>query len=200
LFRIGDELADDERCVKHVARTGLRCKNGRRSESTLCRAHGSAGHIQNAVQRRQAEKVARLRAIEKYKKEGPAVITGPEDVIALLEERMSVQVQMARGLDDMVERLAAADEMRYEHRAGEQLRGEMQAWIQVNQMVTKLGADYLKIGLNERKVVIAEAQAKILIGVIQAVLGRLELSRDQKRIAAQVVPEELQRAAIEGGR
>lgn len=144
--------------------------------------------------------MAKTRAIKRYEKEGSLEISGAEDVIALLEERMGVQVQMARALDDMVGRLAATAGLRYEHSHGEQIRGELQAWLQLNQQVTKLGSDYLKIGLDERKVRIAEAQARVLIGVIQAVLGRLELSRDQKRIAAQVVPEELQRAAIESGR
>ena len=179
---------------------GNRCKNWRQKGSLVCYSHGRAAHIQNAAQRRHAENAAKGRAIQKYQKEGPVEISGAEAVIALLEERMGVQVQMARALDDMVARLTAAGELRYEHRAGEQLRGELQAWIQLNQMVTKLGADYLKIGLDERKVRIAEAQARILIGVIQAVLGRLELSRDQKRLAAQIVPEELQRASIESGK
>ena len=111
---------------------------------------------------------------------------------------MGVQIQMARALDDMVGKLTAAGEMRYEHRAGEQLRGEVQVWLALNQQLTKLGADYLKIGLDERKVQIAEAQAKILIGVIRAILDRLDLTGEQRKIAAVAVPQELERVAIEG--
>jgi hypothetical protein len=155
--------------------------------------------IENARLRRVGDKDAKYRAIKKYEKEGPVEISGAEAVIALLEERMGVQLQMARALDDMVGKLTAASELRYEHRAGEQLRGELQAWLQVNQMVTRLGADYLKIGLDERKVRIAEAQARILMGVIQSVMGRLNLTADQRRIAARAIPEELERAAIESG-
>jgi hypothetical protein len=140
-----------------------------------------------------------MRAVRKYEKEGPADIAGAEAVIAFLEERLGVQAQMARALDELVGKLVAASEMRYEHRAGEQLRAEVNVWLQLNQQVTKLGTDYLKIGLDERKVRIAEGQARVLVGVIQAVLGRLELTRDQRRIAAQAVPEELQRVAIEAG-
>jgi len=151
------------------------------------------------VKRRQGQAEAERRAIRKYEREGAEEVSGAEAVIALLEERMGIQVQMARALDDLVGKLVAASELRYEHRAGEQLRGEMAAWMQVNQMVTKLGADYLKIGLDERKTRIAEAQARVLVGVIQAVLGRLDLNSSQRRLAAQAVPEELQRAAIESG-
>lgn len=168
-------------------------------ESTLCRTHGRAPQIQNARQRRIAEADAKRRAIQKYEKQGPIEVSGAEDVIGLLEERMGVQLQMVRALDEIVGRLTAANELRYEGRAGEQLRGELQAWMQLQQMLTKLGADYLKIGLDERKVRIAEAQAKILVGVIQAVLARLDLTSGQRRIAAQAIPEELQRVAIESG-
>lgn len=168
-------------------------------EATQCRWHGNSPTVLSAAHRRQAAADAKRRAIQRYEKEGPVEITGAEAVIALLEERMGVQTQMARALDDLVGKLTAAGEMRYEHRSGEQLRGEMQAWIQVNQMVTKLGADYLKIGLDERKVRIAEAQARILMGVIQSVMGRLNLTADQRRLAARVIPEELERAAIESG-
>jgi hypothetical protein len=137
--------------------------------------------------------------MKSLEKEGYPRIAGPEAVIDMLEDRMSVQYGLARKLDDIVRLLSEQDALRYEHRSGEQLRGEVQAWIQINQMVTKLGSDYLKIGLDERKVRLAEAQARILMGVIQAVLGRLELDSNQRKLAAVIVPEELQRAAIEQG-
>jgi hypothetical protein len=169
--------------------------------STLCgTAHGKPAKVKDAAHRRQAAKDARYRAMMRWKQDGDYPVNGPEDVIAILEDRLGVQVQMAMALDGIVAKLVEQGDMRYEHRAGEQLRGEIQAWLGLNQSVTKLGSDYLKIGLNERKVMIAEAQARILIGVIQAVLGRLELSRDQKRVAARVVPEELERASIESGK
>jgi len=179
--------------------TGNRCKNYQRHHSPLCSIHGKASQIQDARQRRAAESEARYRAMERYRREGPADVSGAEAVIGMLEERMGIQVQMVRALDEIVGKLTAENTLRYEHRAGEQLRGELQAWIQLNQMVTRLGSDYLKIGLDERKVRIAEGQARVLVGVIQAVLARLELSRDQRRIAVRAVPEELERAAIEQG-
>jgi tRNA(Ile2) C34 agmatinyltransferase TiaS len=190
---------DEKRCV-HSNASGERCRKYRMNESTLCRTHGSAPHILSAVQRRQAGYDAKMRALRKYEKEGPVEISGAEAVIELLEERMGKQVQMARALDEVVGKLTAEEAIRYEGRAGEQIRGEVQVWIQIQQMLTKLGADYLKIGLDERKVRIAEAQARVLIGVIQAVMARLDLTSSQRRIAAQAIPEELQRASIESGK
>jgi hypothetical protein len=209
VFSLGIKLAapksprqvppDEERCVRHIpSKGGERCKRWRQKGATECATHNNTPQKQSTMQRKQAAYAAKERAVRKYEKEGPLEISGAEDVINLLEERMGVQIQMARALDELVGRLTAAGEMRYEHRAGEQLRGEVQVWLQLNQQLTKLGADYLKIGLDERKVQIAEAQAKILVGVIRAILDRLDLSGEQRRIAARAVPEELERVAIEG--
>jgi hypothetical protein len=193
-------LPDEERCV-HASRTSPdgRCLRRRQKESTECTRHGCAPQKQNAIARRQAAADAKHRAMVRLEKEGYPRLAGPEAVIDMLEDRMSVQYAISQKLDTIVLKLSEEDALRYEHRAGEQLRGEVQAWIQINQMVTKLGSDYLKIGLDERKVRLAEAQARILMGVIQAVLNRLELNSDQRKIAAIVVPEELSRAAIEQG-
>lgn len=187
---------DEKRCVRHKP-DGERCKSYRLKGATECRNHCNTAAKQTNAQIRHAAESAKSRAIQKYQKEGPLDISGAQDVIDLLEERMGVQIQMARALDELVGKLTAAGEMRYEHRAGEQLRGEVQVWLQLNQQLTRLGADYLKIGLDERKVMIAEAQAKILVGVIRAILDRLDLTGEQRRIAARAVPEELERVAIE---
>lgn len=207
VFSLGIKLAakgasslppDEQRCVRHLATTKERCKRWRAHGATECSHHNVGFTKQSAAQRRHAAESAKSRALMKYRKEGPIEISGAEDVINLLEERMGVQLKMARALDDLVGKLAELDELRYEHRAGEQLRGEVGAWLQLNQQLTKLGADYLKIGLDERKVQIAEAQAKILVGVIRAILDRLDLTGEQRRVAARAVPEELERVAIEG--
>jgi hypothetical protein len=149
--------------------------------------------------RRHAAEMAKSRAMKRLEREGLPVVKGAEAVIEVLEERMGVQVGMARALDELVFKLTEAAELRYEHQAGEQLRGELQAWMQVNQMLTRLGTDYLKIGLDERKVRISEAQARILIGVLTAVMTRLDLTSEQRKVWAVAVPEELERAAIEVG-
>jgi limonene-1,2-epoxide hydrolase len=197
----GDIPPDDKRCVNTGVKSSPdgRCRQWRMEESTQCRWHGNPPAVRNAQQRRVAQADAKRRAMQRLAQEGLPVIHGPEAVIAILEERLAVQVAMSRALDDIVRRLTKMDQLRYEHRAGEQIRGELAAWLQVNQMVTKLGSDYLKIGLDERKTRIAEAQARILMAVITAVLGRLDLTSEQRRIAAVAVPEEFQRAAIEAG-
>jgi hypothetical protein len=190
---------EEKRCVNpSTTSPDGRCRNYRLLGGTQCAHHGNAPQVQSAVARRAAEHMATVRAMKRLEREGYPVISGPEAVIEILEERLSVQVGLARALDTIVRRLTEAEEIRYENRAGEQLRGEVQAWLKLNEQVTRLGSDYLKIGLDERKVRIAEAQAQILIGVIQAVMGRLELTSAQRKLAAVVIPEELERVAIEG--
>jgi hypothetical protein len=190
---------DEKRCVRHIpSKDGERCKRWRAPGATECATHNIGFTKQTAALRRHAAEEAKSRAIKKYQKQGPLEISGAEDVIDLLKERMGVQIQITRALDEVIGKLTELDALRYEHRAGEQLRGEVQVWLQLNQQLTKLGADYLKIGLDERKVQIAEAQAKILVGVIRAVLDRLDLSGEQRRIAARAVPEELERVAVQG--
>lgn len=142
--------------------------------------------------------MAKHRVMKRLEKEGYPRIAGPEAVIDMLEDRMSIQFAMAQGLDVLVAKLLEEDAIRYEHQAGEQLRGEIQAWVQINQMVAKLGTDYLRIGLDERKVRLAEAQARILMNVIEAVLDRLELTGAQRKLATVAVPEELQRVVVKG--
>lgn len=136
--------------------------------------------------------------MKRLEKEGYPRIAGPEAVIDMLEDRMSIQYAIAQGLDVLVAKLVEEDALRYEHQAGEQLRGEVQAWVQINQMVAKLGTDYLRIGLDERKVRLAEAHGRLIMQVIQAVMDRLELSGDQRKLAAVAIPEELNRVVVQG--
>jgi hypothetical protein len=187
---------DEKRCVNPVE--DGRCKNYRVPGGTQCAYHGNAPQVQSAVQRRNAENMARQRALKRLEKDGYPVVAGPEAVIEMLEDRMGFQYGLAKALDLLVRKLVEADELRYEHQAGEQIRGEVQAWVQVNQMVTKLGTDYLKIGLDERKVRLAEAHGRLIMQVIQAVMDRLELTGDQRKIAAVAIPEELNRVVVAG--
>lgn len=199
--------ADEDRCIYVKPSTGDRCTAWRKRESDFsdyCAGHQAfagapAVESANVGQRKEAVERARARALVRLEMGELKPVRGAVAVIELLEDRLAVQIALAQALDGIVAKLTADSELRYEGKTGEQLRGELQAWIQVNQMVTKLGADYLKIGLDERKVRIAEAQARILVAVIEAVLGRLDLTSEQRKIAAVAVPEEFERVAIEAG-
>lgn len=199
--------ADEDRCIYIKPAGAGRCTAWRQRNSDFsdyCQGHqqfagAPAVESPKARERREAVERARARALVRLETGDLKPVRGAVAVIELLEDRMAVQIALAQALDGIVAKLTADSELRYEGKTGEQLRGELQAWVQVNQMVTKLGSDYLKIGLDERKVRIAEAQARILVAVIEAVLGRLDLTSEQRKIAAVAVPEEFERVAIEAG-
>jgi hypothetical protein len=117
-----------------------------------------------------------------------------EDAYAELEQ-LAAEAAMFRKI--CFERLEAlkVDAWRYEGKTGEQIRSEVVLYERAMDRSQKFLVDYARLGIAEKRVKIAEAQAMILVGVIQNVLGRLDLSRDQKRIAATVVPEELRAIA-----
>jgi hypothetical protein len=53
----------------------------------------------------------------------------------------------------------------------------------------------ISVGIEERRVKLAEAQGSLLNEVIKRILGRLSLSPEQSKLLPLVVPEELRRAA-----
>jgi hypothetical protein len=135
---------------------------------------------------RRNEKAARERLMKQAKQRG---IDRIQDAV----EELEILASEAKAFKDICrERLdAIGDTWRYDHRAGEQLRAEVALYERAIDRCNKILTDYVRLGIAEKRVKIAEAQAMLLLGVIQNVLGRLELTRDQKRIAAVVVPEEL---------
>jgi hypothetical protein len=175
-----------------VRLNGVKCQAWAIRGGTVCRQHGGQlPQVSAKAAARMAESQQRRRALERVQRSG-FTVSGVEDAIGILEERMAVQTEMARALDDLVRRLVELDELRYEHgKAGEQLRGELQIWLQMQTLLGKTAADYLKLNVAERKQRLAESQALMVVQVIKAILGRLELSREQKALAVTVVPEEL---------
>jgi hypothetical protein len=53
----------------------------------------------------------------------------------------------------------------------------------------------ISVGIEERYVRLAEAQGQVVVEVFRCILGRLDLTEAQQRLASVVVPEELRRAA-----
>lgn len=72
-------------------------------------------------------------------------------------------------------------------------------WLQLYQQERKHLVEVTKaaisVGIEERRVKLAEAQGALLNGVIRRILDRLSLSGEQRALLPVVVPEELRRAA-----
>jgi hypothetical protein len=64
-------------------------------------------------------------------------------------------------------------------------------WAKERRHLTEVCRVALQSGVEERKVRLAEAQGALLAGVIQAILGDLDLTAEQQRLVPSVVPRHL---------
>lgn len=79
-------------------------------------------------------------------------------------------------IGERVEELRA---MRYDSKAGEQLRAEVGAYERAMASTGRLLVDLARLGLDERQVRISEAMATVVNGVIRASLAEIGLSAEQ---------------------
>lgn len=168
-------------------RTGPPCKRKVPMGEIRCYKHGGRSPAtKRAALDRRNEWEARQRLLKQAQTRG---IDRIEDAVEELEQIAAE----ARAFKNICrDRLAAiGDEWRYSSATGEQLRAEVALYERAIDRCNKILTDYVRLGIADKRVKIAEAQALLLVGVIQSILNRLDLSRDQKRIAAVVVPEEL---------
>jgi uncharacterized protein YkvS len=140
-----------------------------------------------------ARNVARAKAeaavVAEAAKTGRIVRQG-QDPGQVLEDALGDVVAIKERLGGIVDKLND-DALRYEGRAGEQLRGEIAAYMASLRDVVKTAEVMVKLGIAERRQALDEAMAMILVGVIKNVLNRLELTEDQRKLSVAVVPEEL---------
>ena len=183
-----DDMSIPHHCSHPKAvTTGKRCTRIVGVGQKVCHKHGgNAPQTKRKTLDRRNEYEARARLAKKAKEKG---IDRIEDAVEELEILMSE----AKAFKDICrDRLnAIGDEWRYKASAGEQLRAEVALYERAIDRCNKILTDYVRLGIAEKRVRIQEAQAMILVGVIQSILGQLGLTREQKAIAATVVPAEL---------
>jgi len=171
--------------------TGPRCKKKIPAGQLVCFRHGNGSpRTRNKAMVRNAEAQARFQLKKRAEARG---ITRIQDIYEELEMNAAEAAAFRQICFDRVE--ALKDDWRYSSSAGEQLRAEVALYERAMDRANKFLMDMARLGIAEKRVKIAETQALLLVGVIQNVLGRLDLTRDQKRIAATVVPEELRAIA-----
>lgn len=88
--------------------------------------------------------------------------------------------------EDKVESLG--DEMRYEGKAGEQLRAEVALYERAMDRLGKFLADFGRLNIDERLSKIEEAKADVVLRAIEAALAHVGITgaqaTDAKRVAA----------------
>jgi hypothetical protein len=135
-----------------------------------------------------SERKAKFEAEKLLAKMGYEQITDPLGELLDLASEATKYREIFR---QEVDKLLDADEVRYEHRAGEQLRAEMALWERSAERCLKMYSEIVRLGIAERQVRIREAEIVLMAQAIRNIMNRMELTQAQKRLAVQVVPEEL---------
>ena len=192
-----------ERCKAHN-RQGFPCGRYPLAGQQVCNLHGGKSpRALSAAGRRLAEREALL-AVETF---GLPILVDPHT--ALLEELHRTAGAVA-WLGALVADLERADVIWGQTRkkvggddAGTTFEAKPNAWYVLWQGERKHLVDVAtactKAGIEERRIQLAEDQGRLLAGVIQRILGRLDLSEVQQSLVGSVVPEELRQIAITGG-
>lgn len=168
---------------------GPRCRTYVKPGAKVCARHGGARKgTRTAAELRQNEIQVRGRLRKRLSQNGLKPI---EDVYAELESNAAEAQAFKEICWERLSDITGEEGWRYKSTAGEQLRAEVALYERAMERANNFLVNYVKLGIADRRVKVAEAQAMILVGVIQNILGRLDLSRDQKRLAATVVPDEL---------
>jgi hypothetical protein len=171
--------------------TGRRCRKLIPGGQLVCIKHGNGNpDTRSKAKVRHAEAQARYQLQKRLDRDGVYKMADAIEEIELIAGEAIAFKNICRARVE-----ALKEDWRYSSSAGEQLRAEVALYERAIDRCEKILANYVRLGISDRRVKIAEAQALMLVGVIQNVLGRLDLTRDQKRIAATVVPEELRAIA-----
>jgi hypothetical protein len=169
-------------CTAMAASTRERCQRAATAGTNVCTTHGAlAPQVKAAAARRLAEARAR-EAISRMDID----IRPGQDPLTAMESALAETLALKDRLRAVVATLED-DQLRYAGRAGEQLRGEISAYMALLKDVSRQAESMIKLDISERRVRIEEAQALLLVGVIKNVLSDLDLTPEQKRVAGRSV-------------
>jgi hypothetical protein len=139
-----------------------------------CRLHCGATPTGEKAGQRQA---AEARALELVAAEGLVPVSDPVAVLTGLAAEAVALVGTFRRM------VAELDDVRYSTRAGgEQLRAEVALYERALDRAERFSRDLAKLGLEERSVRVSEAQAELLVRLIEDVLTSAELALTHDQI------------------
>ncbi len=142
-------------------RSGGSCRQPAMQGSPRCRMHGGASpQARSAARVRLAER----RALAVLEREGIPPMTDP---LAALQQLAGEALRLKEYFAD---RLAALEQLRYEGRAGEQLRAEVALFERALDRAQKFALDLAKLNLEDRLVRLSEAQGRMLAQCVEAAL------------------------------
>jgi hypothetical protein len=175
--------SEDRQVCGAKTRAGGKCGRHPMSGYHRCDMHG--GKLPN-VRRMLARQEVEAKALRAIEREG---ITPVGDPVELLRSLAGEAVALK---DFFAARMAALEEIRYATPgAGEQLRAEVSAYERGLDRAERFLADLARLGLDERRVRVTEAQAAVLLGVIVRGLAAAGLAEEQQLSARNAIGAEL---------
>lgn len=174
---------------------GKPCRRRPVTGGVVCPVHGGeVGATKRAAADRRNRAEVQRRMERQLLKEGyPTIDSAIDELEKIAAEAIVFKNICQQRINELLER---NEKFGYEGRAGEQLRSEVAVYERALDRCNKVLVDHVRLGIAERKQKLDEQQAVLLVGVIKAILNQLDLTRDQKKLAGEVVPRELR--AIEG--
>jgi ribosomal protein L35AE/L33A len=202
---MSEPMDDATRCTATSKQSGERCKRRPIRGGSVCAMHGgkTPAVVAKAEQRLQARQA--LLAAEAFglPREvdphsalleelhrcagavqwlGAIVADLQKDEIGWGKVKETHGTQLEKGTDNGVTKAA-------------QVNVFVRLWQEERDRLAKVAKTCVDVGIEERRVRLAESAGQQLAAVIRAVLDRLELSDGQRSLAVQVVPDELRRLA-----
>jgi hypothetical protein len=161
-------------------RLGQPCRLPALVGATRCRMHGGASP--------QARQKARLRVLEREARQvldREGIIAPLVDPLSALQELAGEALELKRYFAD---RLSALEQLRYEGRAGEQLRSEVALFERALDRAQKFALDLAKLNLEDRLVAVSESQGQQLARCVELALQRCGLE-DRQDLRAAIAAE-----------
>jgi hypothetical protein len=185
-------MTDTPRCGARTRNAGKPCAQPPVPGATRCRFHGGAAPQVKAAAERRLQEAEAQRAVATF---GLPREIDPRD--ALLEEVYRTagavdwlwtkvrELEPEAAVWGLVERTDDGEK----HKAVPNIWYDL--WARERRHLTEVCRVALQAGVEERKVRLAEQQGALLAGVIQAILGDLNLTAEQQRLVPEVVPRHL---------
>lgn len=168
-------------CTAHC-KDGRPCGQRAIAGHHVCYYHGGA----NPSTRRIADQnIAAMRAkhlLQKEFSDGFPPIDDPMQAIMDLAAEAWASKELFR---------EKIEEIRYQSKLGEQLRAEVALYERAMDRCLKIFETITRLGIAERRTRIQEAQAVMILGMLQRIGDHLDLSDSQREVWAEVVPTEL---------
>lgn len=172
--------------VKH---DGTPCKNYCIKGGTTCRHHGGTlPRVKAAATFRLARDAAQQEALKRLQADKASKRDTITEMDRLAAEVIAFKDVCRERLDQL---LSLDDSIRYEGKTGEQLRAEVALYERSLDRCNTVLATNVKLDIDGKKKQLDKDQAAIVVALVRAILGGLDLTKAQKQLATRVVPEQM---------